>query len=208
MFIVIEGIDYAGKTTVVNQLTQILQENNISTINTREPGGDTLGEAVRTILVSEVANKPEDKDVWGILLAGTRIAHGRHVINPALKEGKVVICSRYIYSTKVYQPEAMKYIRDITHKHPDVAVPDLVILCDVSIDIAKQRKLERSIESPDDHDHMDDMWVPEWEAQRERFKEVVMKLGDAGCIFNTESPLDVQYENLKRLTRSIGFDIK
>lgn len=208
MFIVIEGIDYAGKTTVTEQLTQILEENGYPVCNTREPGGHTLGERVRQILVSKDANKPEDKDVWGILLAATRIEHGRHLINPALKEGKVVISSRYIYSTKVYQPEAMRWIKTITQQHPDVAVPDFVILCDVSTEVAKQRKEKRAMDNPEDFDYMDDMWVPEWEEQRNRFKETIKHLGDTACIFNTESPLPIQYENLKQLLRNIGFSIK
>lgn len=208
MFIVIEGIDYAGKTTLTEQITEILENNGYDVCNTREPGGHTVGERVREILVSEDANKPEDKDIWGILLAATRIEHGRHLIKPALAEGKVVISSRYVMSTMVYQPTALKWIERITTGHPDVAEPDFMILCDVSTEMAKRRKQKRSETTPDDHDYMDDMWVPEWEAQRDRFKAIATKLGDKACVFNTESPLDIQYENLKHLLRNIGFEIK
>lgn len=207
MFIVIEGIDYAGKTTVTEQMTTILEQAGYKVCNTREPGGHTLGERVREILVSEDANKPEDKDIWGLLLAATRIEHGRHLIKPALQEGKVVISSRYVMSTMVYQPTAMKWVERITTGHPDVVEPDFMILCDVSTDKAKERKQKRSVDSPDDHDYMDDMWVPEWEGQRQRFKDIALRLGDKACIFNTESPLNVQYENLKYLLRNIGFKI-
>ena len=206
-FIVVEGIDYAGKTTVVEQLTDILEKNGYSVCNTREPGGHTLGEKVREILVSQDANDPRDKDVWGILLAATRIEHGRHLINPALAEGKVVISSRYIMSTMTYQPEAMKWIQRITTGHQDVAEPDHMILCDVSTETAKQRKQKRSVDSPEDFDYMDDLWVPEWEAQREVFKGIATKLGDMATIFSTESPLDVQYARLELLLHNLGFKI-
>ena len=208
MFIVVEGIDYAGKTTVTEQLTEILTKNGYDVCNTREPGGDTLGERVREVLVSSEANRPEDKDVWGILLAGTRIAHGRHLINPALAEGKVVISSRYIMSTMTYQPEAMKWIRRITTGHPDVAEPDFMILCDVSTETAKKRKAMRAEANPEDHDYMDDMWVPEWEEQRERFKAIANKLGDMATIFSTESKLELQYAKLENLLRKLGFRIQ
>lgn len=207
MFIVIEGIDYAGKTTVVDQINKILKENNYETLLTREPGGHTLGERVREILVSEDANKPIDKDVWGLLLAATRIEHGRYLINPALKEGKIVISSRYVMSTMVYQPEALYWLEKTTRKHPDVAEPDFMILCDVSTATAKKRKQERSETNPNDHDYMDDMWVPEWEAQRKRFKDIAAKLGDKAFVFSTEHPLDTQYQNLKILLRHIGLKI-
>lgn len=208
MFIVIEGIDYAGKTTVCEQMTEILTNSGYEVCNTREPGGHTVGERVREILVSADANNPEDKDVWGLLLTATRIEHGRHLINPALKAGKVVISSRYIMSTMTYQPEAMKYAARITTSHPDVAEPDFMLLCDVSTETAKKRKQKRSETNPEDHDHMDDMWVPEWEEQRERFRDIAMKLGDMATIFSTEDPLDVQYARLELLLHKLGFNIK
>lgn len=208
MFIIVEGIDYAGKTTVVEQMTDILIKNGYDVCNTREPGGHTLGERVREILVSKDANKPEDKDVWGLLLAATRIEHGRHLINPALKAGKIVISSRYIVSTAVYQPEALKWCEKVTREHPDVAEMDFMVLCDVSTEVAKQRKAKRFNDNPQDHDYMDDMWVPEWEEQRKRFKDIARKAGNKAFIFNTESPLDIQYENLKHLLRHIGFKIQ
>lgn len=207
MFIVIEGIDYAGKTTVIEQLTDILEKNGYPVATSREPGGHTLGERVREILVSKDANKPEDKDVWGLLLAATRIEHGRHLITPALKEGKIVISSRYFYSTMVYQPQAMQWANNIINTHPDVVQPDLVILCDVSTEVAKERKTKRAEATPEDFDYMDDLWVPEWEAQRQRFKDVVADLGERGKVFSTEHPLDIQYENLKQLLRDTGFKI-
>lgn len=208
MFIIVEGIDYAGKTTVVEQMTTILTENGYDVCKTREPGGHTLGERIREILVSEDANKPEDKDVWGLLLAATRIEHGRHLINPALKAGKIVISSRYIISTAVYQPEALKWCEKVSREHPDVAEPDFMVLCDVSTEIAKERKVRRYSENPEDFDFMDDLWVKEWEAQRNRFREIARKAGNKAFTFNTESPLDEQYEKLKHLLRHIGFNIK
>lgn len=206
-FIVVEGIDYAGKTTVVEQINDILTKNGYETVNTREPGGYTVGERVREILVSKDANKSEDKDVWGILLAATRIEHGRHLINPALKAGKTVISSRYIMSTMVYQPEALYWIEKITRKHPDVAEPDFMILCDVSTQTARNRKVARLESNPEDLDYMDDLWIPEWEQQRQKFRDVARKLGDKAIVFSTENPLGVQYENLKHLLRHIGFNI-
>lgn len=207
MFIIVEGIDYAGKTTVTEQLNDILIKNGYEVCLTREPGGHTLGEKVREILVSEAANKPEDKDVWGLLLAVTRIEHGRHLINPALKAGKIVISSRYIVSTAVYQPEALKWCEKLTREHPDVAEMDFMIVCDVSTDMAKKRKAARYIDNPEDYDYMDDLWIPEWEEQRKRFKAIARKAGDKAFVFNTESPLEEQYEKLKHLLRHIGFKI-
>jgi dTMP kinase len=207
MFIVVEGIDYAGKTTVIEQMTDILQKNGYGVCCTREPGGHTVGERVREILVSKDANKTEDKDVWGLLLAATRIEHGRHLIKPALREGKIVISSRYIFSTTVYQPEALQWCEKVTREHPDVVEPDLLIVCDVSTETAKKRKQMRSEAKPEDHDYMDDMWVPEWEEQRKRFLEIVWKNRDRAIAFSTESPLELQYKKLQHLLRHVGFKI-
>lgn len=202
-FIVVEGIDYSGKTTTINRLETILKENGYDVCVTREPGGGPVGEKIREILV----DTPMDKDVWGLLLAATRIEHGRNVINPALNAGKVVISSRYVTSTYVYQKEAIPWLRDLTRKHKDIAEPDFLLLCDVDIDVARQRKEKRSNESPEGEDMMDDLWVPEWAQQRLEFLQMAQKLGDKAGVVNTGASESVQINHLKVILRYLGFTI-
>lgn len=99
MFIVIEGSDYAGKTTQIEMLSQYLTESDVDHIVTREPGGTEFAEQVRTLLKTHSLSPAAM--MYAILAA--RIDHIDKVIAPALAAGKVVLCDRFEMSTYVYQ---------------------------------------------------------------------------------------------------------
>lgn len=204
MFIVVEGIDFSGKTTFINLLINTLKSMGYGVTETREPGGGPIGEKVREILVSEVANKPQDRDVWGLLLAATRIENGRSIIKPALKRGDIVVSSRYVMSTAVYQKEAIPFLKDLCKKHPDIVEPDLMIVCDAPIPVILDRKKKRELENPGDNDHMDELFVKDYPAQRKEFLAMAHRLGDMAYVFDTSLPMEQQGNNLVYILKQIG----
>ncbi|GAA5106994.1 dTMP kinase [Bartonella jaculi] len=101
-FITFEGGEGVGKTTQISLLAQYLCSKGYDVLTTREPGGTAGAEAIRHVLLSGQAQ------YYGplmevVLLTAARIDHVTEVIIPSLKKGKVVLCDRFIDSTRVYQ---------------------------------------------------------------------------------------------------------
>lgn len=200
MFIVFEGIDMSGKTTTQDMFVKILEDLGYKVCVTREPGGGVIGEQVRKILVSN----PIDDDVWGLLLGATRIEHGREVIKPALERNEIVVSSRYITSTYVYQPKALPGLKALRKLYPDIVEPDFMVLCDCPVDVILERKKKRQKENPDDMDFMDDKFEPMFKEQRQKFLDMANKLGDMACVLNTNQPLHMVRSNLISLVQHLG----
>lgn len=102
VFIVLEGVEGAGKGTQLSQLADHLESLGRQVLVTREPGGTPLGEQLREILLSPDTGKLEPK-TEALLFAAARTQLVSSVIRPALEDGKVVICDRYIDSSVAYQ---------------------------------------------------------------------------------------------------------
>lgn len=102
IFITMEGPDGAGKTTQVKLLGQYLTNQGRQVVFTREPGGTRISEAIRQLVLDPAYGEMADKAEI-LLYAAARAQHVRELIIPALEEGKVIICDRFIDSTLAYQ---------------------------------------------------------------------------------------------------------
>ena len=101
-FITFEGCDGCGKSTQLKMLSDYLTQNGIAHIFTREPGGGKISEAIRDILLSG-KNMEMTDECEALLYAASRVQHLRDRVDPALQEGKLVICDRYVDSSLAYQ---------------------------------------------------------------------------------------------------------
>jgi len=101
-FITFEGIEGAGKGTQVRLAKEFLESQGHEVLVTREPGGTTLGENLRDTLLEHGQGKV-DARAEALLFAASRAQHVSHVIRPALEEGKVILCDRYLDSSLAYQ---------------------------------------------------------------------------------------------------------
>ena len=101
LFISFEGPEASGKSTQIKLLQKFLKNNNISFIVTREPGGTPISEKLRKIILDKKQLISTTEEI--LLLMSSRLNHINRVINPALKEGKIVITDRFADSTFVYQ---------------------------------------------------------------------------------------------------------
>jgi dTMP kinase len=100
-FITVEGIDGAGKTTVVDYICHVLRSEGIEFIRTREMGGTPTAEQVREVILG--APTPLDHITEMLLCFAARVDHTNKVIKPALDRGVWVVCDRYTDSTTAYQ---------------------------------------------------------------------------------------------------------
>lgn len=104
-FITLEGTDGAGKSTQMKYLKEFFEDKGYSVLLTREPGGTAISEKIRELILDNAHEEMGDK-TEALLYAAARAQHVEQVIIPALKEGKVVLCDRFVDSSIVYQGEA------------------------------------------------------------------------------------------------------
>ena len=97
-----EGIDGSGKSTQINLLAEWLSEKGVDCIIVREPGGTSISERIRDILLDK-KNLHLTGEAESFLFLSARAQLAGEIIKPALKEGKFVICDRFIDSTIAYQ---------------------------------------------------------------------------------------------------------
>ncbi len=142
MFITLEGIEGAGKTTIVPQLVAVLEDHGATCTVTREPGGTDFGRQVRAILL-DPEHRGLDPHAELLLYVADRVQHVREVIRPALARGEVVLCDRYMDATIVYQGVARKLGRELILKLHALVLgdlrPDLTLLFDLPAEVGLER---------------------------------------------------------------------
>ncbi len=144
LFLSIEGPDGSGKTTQINLLRRFLESNRIAdydVIFTREPGGTVIGEKIRDIILDNTHTEMGDL-TEAMLYAAGRAQHVEQIIRPALAQGKLVICDRFVDSSIAYQG----YGRNLGEKVSVInsiavgeTMPYRTILLDLDPEIAHNR---------------------------------------------------------------------
>ena len=142
-FITFEGCNGCGKSTQLRLLSKYLTENSIPHIFTREPGGGKISEAIREILLNG-KNMEMTDECEALLYAASRVQHLSDRVEPALSEGKLVICDRYVDSSLAYQAYARGLGLDFVSKINAFALknylPDVTIFIDLTPEEAFKRK--------------------------------------------------------------------
>lgn len=143
MFITFEGPDGSGKTTQIKLLAQFLESRGRTVVLTREPGGTTIGEQIRQVVLSK-RNLGMQNQTEVLLFSAARAQVVREIIQPALAAGKIVLCDRYADSTMAYQGYGLGLDRDalraITRFATGGLVPDLTFYIDVPVEVGIARK--------------------------------------------------------------------
>ena len=142
MFITIEGPEGSGKTTAVNTAVQELERMGYQIVRTREPGGTSISEQIRNIILDK-GNTAMDKRTEALLYAASRRQHLVEKVWPALKEGKIVICDRYLDSSLAYQGGArglgVDNILEVNSFATEGTFPDLTLLFDIEPELGLAR---------------------------------------------------------------------
>lgn len=185
LLISFEGSEGSGKTTQIALLTERFEKLGYEVIVTREPGGTEIGEEVRHLLKHGTAGDGMFPETELLLFAASRAQLVREVILPALEEGKIILCDRYLDSTTVYQGVARQLSEDPVTYINEFAVgklmPDLTIVLDVPAEIGLDRIKHRATGIPD---RMERENIEFYEAVREGYLLLVKSLPKRFSVFD------------------------
>jgi dTMP kinase len=138
-FITFEGVDGAGKSTHINWFADTLRARGIGLLVTREPGGTSLGEKLREILLHE----PMHAETEALLMFAARREHLEQVIKPALQRGTWVISDRFTDASFAYQGGgrgvAVEKLEQLERWVQAELQPDLTLLFDIPVEVARKR---------------------------------------------------------------------
>ena len=157
-FLVFEGLDGAGKSTLIDGIKSHLQSLDQAVHLTREPGGTPLGEEIRLQLLRVTGDTPVPRAEM-LLYEAARAQHVDRVIRPGLKEGKWILCDRFAPSTVAFQVggrgldrKAIDYLNDYA---TDGLKPDLVVLVDLPVEESLKRMSRREEEKGQEKDRFE-----------------------------------------------------
>ena len=147
LFITLEGVEGAGKSSLMNYIGEILSEAGHNVVLTREPGGTKTGEQIRNILLdSNNIGLTDDTEL--LLMFAARAQHIQEIINPALAAGKTLICDRFTDASYAYQGGgrglAHSRIQQLEEWVQHGLKPDLTLLFDLDVEIGLRRAGRRS----------------------------------------------------------------
>lgn len=159
-FITFEGGEGAGKTTLINNLSKILQDKGYSVVVTREPGATPLGEKIRQLLLEQSSYFPISSMAELLLFLSDRAQHIEQVIKPALAKDRIVLCDRFNDSTIAYQGIArglgIENVKSLCEIICGETKPDLTFFLNVNPKIGLNRaKNQQRVLDRLENEHMD-----------------------------------------------------
>ncbi|MGE5533144.1 MAG: dTMP kinase [Ignavibacteria bacterium] len=194
IFLVIEGLDGSGKTTQATKLAKKLSQSD-SVILTAEPSQGKIGTFIRQSCLYE--NKRLPTEAEALLFAADRIEHMQKEIKPALEEGKIVICDRYVYSSLAYQGSAGLSLDWIKTINARALQPDFSVF----IDVAPEQVLERLKRKKSVMENLE---------TQQKVRDVYLKFVEKGDLMrvNGDNPKEVVAEELYTVVLSLLKDCK
>ncbi len=197
-FIVFEGGDGSGKTTIVERLKKEFPDF----IFTQDPGGTAFGEHVRALLMSE-DTKNIDVRAELLLFLASRAQLISEVIRPALESGKNVISNRFALSSIAYQlygrerPELLQLYKSVSDVLLDGVLPDATILLDVSPEVGIARVHSR----PEEPTRFDLEAIAFHERVRDGYKKHIAEFGTP-FIIDANKPLEEVWQKIQEAVQS------
>lgn len=148
-----EGSEGSGKSTQISRIADRFEEAGYEVVVTREPGGTPIGEEIRHIIMHSNGSHNMMPETELLLFAASRAQLVREVILPAVQQGKIVLCDRFMDSTTVYQGIARKIQSEPVHLINTFAVgntiPDVTVVIDLDAETGLKRVKHRANDLPD-----------------------------------------------------------
>ena len=145
-FVVFEGLDGSGKSSLMKRLEAHLKKSGQDLIMTREPGGTTVGDEIREIILKKQAQPPSARTEL-LLYQASRAQHVDLVIRPALAQKKWVLCDRFSASSIAFQGGgrgiSLDQVRWLNDFATSLLKPHLTVLLDLSVEESKKRRSHR-----------------------------------------------------------------
>jgi len=154
VLITLEGVEGSGKTTQCARLAKRLREDGHRVLETREPGGTPLAERIRSLLLGTTADmddgEPITAECEALLVFACRSQHVSHVIEPAVREGVIVLCDRFVDSTLAYQGYGrglnVQALRALNRFATYGLTPALTLLFDLPVHAGLTRRRRNDLE--------------------------------------------------------------
>ena len=150
LFITLEGLDGAGKTTQLHKAAELLRQQGYEVVESREPGGTELAEQVRALVLDSAL--PLNNTTQTLLYLAARSEHVDKLLRPALEVGKIVLCDRFSDSTLAYQGlaagktlEELQELRQLNAFATEGLVPDLTLVLDGDPKLLLKRRDARGV---------------------------------------------------------------
>lgn len=198
-FITIEGVEGSGKTTAMQFLQQQLDIANVNYMVTREPGGTTIAEAIREVLLSDY-DELMNPNTELLLMFAARAQNVAHIIEPALNRGKWVLSDRFTDASFAYQGGGrnvpLKRIAALAEWVQGDLQPDLTFVLDVPVELGLSRISKRGVK-----DRIEREGVEFFERVRQMYLTLAEKNPQRMRVINAEKGLiDVQEQMLAVLS--------
>jgi dTMP kinase len=177
LFVTFEGGEGTGKSTQIRMLADRLRRRGVDVLVTREPGGSPGAEAVRHVVLSGAAEEYGTR-MEAVLFAAARNDHVEEIIRPALATGAVVLCDRYMDSSRVYQGITGNlepaFVQNLERVAINGVVPDCTIILDVpaSEGIRRARQRTNAVGVPAEPDRFEKEELDTHEKRREAFLDI------------------------------------
>lgn len=199
MFITFEGPEGSGKTSVLKRVFEALTAKGYPVILTREPGGTPIAEQIRDVILDK-ANTALDPRAEALLYAASRRQHLVEKVWPALKEGKVVLCDRFLDSSLAYQGGArglgIDNILNINLFAIEDSMPDLTLLFDLDPEIG----FARIDANPNREVNRLDLEARAFHIKvRESFLELSKRFKERYLIINASESFDTVFEKTLKI---------
>lgn len=199
LFITFEGIDGCGKTTQLENVRKLLEENGIECVTTREPGALKLGSQIREILLHYDGVVADNCEMF--LFLADRSQHVETFIKPMLEEGKVVLCDRHTDSTIAYQGYGrggdVEKLTELNKIATNGLVPNLTFLFDVSVETGHER-------AGKDLDRLELAGKEFFERTRQGYLTLAKQYPERIKVINAEKSKESVYNDVKSLIMDIA----
>ena len=189
-FISFEGGEGAGKSTQIKRLAKRLEKEGHEVLVTREPGGTAGAEAVRHVVLSGAAQK-YGTEMEAVLFAAARADNVQEIIKPALDAGTIVLCDRFMDSSRVYQGVSggvdTDFLLAMERAVTEGARPDLTLIFDLPPEVGLSRAADVWAEDGPDRFEKDDLKLQE--ARRQGFLDIAQEEPDRCIVIDASKPL-------------------
>jgi dTMP kinase len=202
LFITIEGIEGAGKSTAVREIEKQLKLKEVDYILTREPGGTEIAEGIRQLLLKHYFEEKMAEDTELLLMFASRAQHIAQLIKPALNAGKIVICDRFTDASFAYQGGGRGVSKEHIQRLADWVQgdlkPDLTILLDIHPKIGLKRAAKRG-----EPDRIEKEEIKFFERVRKTYLDLAKNDPDRFRVIDASQTLSKIKASLKKILKEI-----
>jgi dTMP kinase len=203
-FIVIEGLDGAGKSTAIDFIRKYLQQKNLPAVYTREPGGTKIAEDIRNLALKNYTDEVVHCDTELLLMYASRLQHVHSLIKPSLSDGLNVVSDRFYWSSMAYQGGGrgidLKKVRALNDNFLKDCEPDLIIYLDIDPIMGLQRAKKVG-----DPDRIEQAGLEFFNRTRDVYKELVKASDQAVEIDASQSIVSIEKQIYQILDNHFSF---